>query len=57
MEKDLVMYSELCKNCGKRKGRHKAVDYNCPIGRGNYTSYYLEQFFEPKKKRKKKKKA
>ena len=45
------MIDEKCKNCGRQKGKHKALDYNCPFGRGSQPQYYIEQFFEPQKKR------
>lgn len=45
----------VCKNCDKKKSRHKALTHNCGLGKGLGVSFYPDMFFEEKAKKEKKK--
>lgn len=41
---------QLCKNCGKPKGVHRAKDLACPFGRRGvlgYLAFHLNNFYTP----------
>lgn len=36
-----------CTHCGREKGSHRAVTFECPMGRGSFTSFHANQKYEP----------
>lgn len=42
--------NDKCKLCNKAKGKHKADTLNCPIGRGRFPTFKVNEFFTPKRK-------
>lgn len=37
-----------CIHCKKERGRHKAVTFECPVGRGNFPRFIVGQTFQSK---------
>ena len=46
-----IVVPPKCKLCGRLKEKHSAKALNCPIGKGNFPQYKLNQSYEPKVKR------